>query len=443
MFKKKILLAFLLLFLFSANFAFALEVTYPNIPFLPKIDQYSKLPQYISYFFGLAIYLSGILALISFAVGAIQLIMSAENPENASNAKDRMKGSILGLVLTLSAFIILRTINPVLVTPSLTSLGEVAGIYLTNGTDTIPVSMEVADTSTIPDGYNKIIYKCAANAYSPPLLIWVFPNINFQGNEADYFDIETLKLDCEHTIAWGSFKSFKIAFQTPGVYYCLEKCSNNWCSGYMSGANVSSGELSAPFKDNVKSIVFVNNPAEDHTYGVIFHNINDPKRGGICSHPIGADAPSDSNIYCKPNEYNVSSSADIFLWNITVPKTSGKGVDFYSKPFGWNSGTNAGMYSIDENLRSFPFVTDDVSNLIFDYNDVSEDPKYKETCKTFLNCPGSIRIKGNYLVGLWSQVDKEGNQYCQTFYEDVPNLKKIEFTAAKNILKYFYIIPIK
>ena len=442
---KKILFAFLLLFLFSANFAFALEVTYPNIPFLPRIDKNSQLPAFISYFFGLAIYLSGILAVISFAIGAIQLIMSAENPENASNAKDRMKGSVLGLVLTLSAFIILRTINPVLITPSLTPLGEVPGVFYANieAGETKPAPIEEADIANVPEGYNTIVYKCAANSYSPTLLIWTFPNINFQGNDANYSGAQVQRLGCEGQLGIAGFGSFRMAFQTPGIYYCLGGCTGDWCSGFMSGANVASGQLSEPFKNNVKSIVIVNDISSSIRYGVIFHGVNDPTRGGSCSHPL---LPYENNnisfdMFCQDYELpDVSSSADIFVWNTRV-ETSGNGIDFYSKPWGWNTGANAGKYAIDKTLGGYSNWFDDASKLVFDYTGVNEQDAYKKSCKNFKECPGSIRIKGNYLVALHSDAAK--NPYCQTFYKDVPNINETEFTAVNNKIDVINVIPIK
>ena len=127
-----------IMFFYSADFALALEINYPQIPGLPKITDNSGFPDYVGYFFTLGTYLAGALALMSFAVGAVQMIMSAGNPTTAGDAKGRMMGSILGLVLTISAFLILKTINPTLIIPTLTPLPGVAGVFYTNGTDFKP-----------------------------------------------------------------------------------------------------------------------------------------------------------------------------------------------------------------------------------------------------------------------------------------------------------------
>ncbi len=119
-------LAFFVILLFRVSgFAHALEVTYPNLTGfgLPPLNANSSIVDYVKYFFGAGVYVAGILALISFAIGAIGLINPS--PESHNESKERMKGAVLGLVLTVAAFIIMRTINPTLVSPTLTGLTPV------------------------------------------------------------------------------------------------------------------------------------------------------------------------------------------------------------------------------------------------------------------------------------------------------------------------------
>ena len=66
--KYLLLLALALVFFSVAGFASALEVP------LPGLSDNPTLPQYVVYFFNIGISLAGILALISFTVGAIGLI---------------------------------------------------------------------------------------------------------------------------------------------------------------------------------------------------------------------------------------------------------------------------------------------------------------------------------------------------------------------------------
>jgi hypothetical protein len=255
MLKNKFLIFISVLLLFyicSSSFVFALEVKYPSVLGLPAITDNSGLPDYVKYFFGLGMALAGLIAIISFTIGAIQLIMSASSPEVETNAKDRIKGSVLGLVLTVSAFIILRTINLSLVTPTLTSLPGSAGIFYQSGQNLSPAPIEEANASNIPAGYGSLIYKCSESGggTGPSLFIWKFPKANFQGNDANYSGVSVVEKTCGQTESLSGIGSFKTAFKDYGVYYFLE----SGCSGYMSGANIGSGMLFEPFKNNVKSI---------------------------------------------------------------------------------------------------------------------------------------------------------------------------------------------
>ena len=93
--KQLLLLIFFLCFIFiGANSVLALEVQ------LPGLGDKPDLPAYIAYIFKFGISIAGLIALVSFTIGAVGLIASADNAEAASNAKDRMKGSVLGLILT-------------------------------------------------------------------------------------------------------------------------------------------------------------------------------------------------------------------------------------------------------------------------------------------------------------------------------------------------------
>ncbi|RZN42892.1 MAG: hypothetical protein EFT35_01515 [Methanophagales archaeon ANME-1-THS] len=57
-------------------------------------------------------------------IGAIQFTASAALPSARSEAKDRMTGAILGLLLLFATYVILNTINPELVMPGLGLSGK-------------------------------------------------------------------------------------------------------------------------------------------------------------------------------------------------------------------------------------------------------------------------------------------------------------------------------
>ena len=50
-------------------------------------------------------------------------------------------------------------------------------------------------------------------------------------------------------------------------------------------------------------------------------------------------------------------------------------------------------------------------------------------CETFEDCPGSIEVDGNYLVGIFSEDLIMGQVFCQTFTKTAPNLNVDEIIA--------------
>lgn len=421
--KHFLFIVFLIVLTFiKVNFASAMEIDWTNLGLPANPD----LPTYVSFIFSWAIGIAGILALISFAIGAIGLINP--NVESHNDAKDRMKGAVLGLVLTVASYIILNTINPVLVTPTLTPLAGLSEVFLYNGStgEQKPCPGAESNTSTLA-GFNQIKYICAdsAAATSPKLLVWIFPNAGLEEGNGNLNGVTTREVSCSSSGGTsGTGSSFKIAFETPGVYFCL----GSGCSTYRSAANTSSqNNISAPFNGNIRGVKIVNSPTNN--YGVIFHKVTGLANGGQCSAPIitgGLSTPTLTN----------ASSADIFVLNGKLG-ASGDGVAFYSEPYGWDTGANAGFLNIpDSDIIPLPFPA---STIDFGYTNVDRPDGYQTECATFQDCPGSIKIKGSYLVGLYSSAS-----YCQTFTQDVPNLNAQPIIASGGgNLGNVYIIPTK
>jgi len=116
--KKMFLILFLALFLNLAlfNFSLALEINYPVIPgALPPLEDISNFLDFAKYIFNFAIILAGLFAFIMIIFGGVRFLISAGNPSSIKEAKDQILSAILGLVILLSAWIILTTINPQLV----------------------------------------------------------------------------------------------------------------------------------------------------------------------------------------------------------------------------------------------------------------------------------------------------------------------------------------
>jgi len=460
--KYFLLLASSIIFIFlCAGIAHAaLEVKYPSIP-LPGITAPSAdctsdcLPKYVAYLFGVLVYIAGSLSVISFAIGAVGLI--SPNIEAHKDAKDRMKGAVLGLVLTVASFIIINTINPALTTLTLTSLPPTGVLFWINDKYRTPVlGLEVPDVANrgqalIDGNYNGIEYDCGGHAGAgtrPALLVWTFPRSNFQANDNNYSGVAVWRIKCGQNFIVSGLGSIKMGFETPGVYYCLGGCDDSkdyMCQGYMSPAHTDSqSNIEAPFARNIQAVRIVNDQANDLYYGVIFHEQIGLDSGGKCVSPIGL---ASGDVHCfqisaldRKRNLKYTVAADIFKYNKSFGE-SGDGVTFYSEPFGVNTGAYAGFYNVPDAAISTDGKPLDPSRMDFIYENVDQPEEYIDRWKTFQDHPGSIKIKGSYLVGLYS-----ADSYCQTFTKDVPNLNAQPFLAAGTSLQDFdeiYIIPTK
>lgn len=439
--KKMLFLYFIVLFLAFARSIFALESKYPNIPGLPVITDNSGLPEFIQYFFGIGIAFAGVTALVSLAIAGVQIIIGQANPEGVSNARDRIKGSLLGLLLLMVSYLIIQTVNPRLTTPEIAKLSDNPGIFYINSgnkQETTAPSAE-SDTSAIPEGFENIQYRCANPATDPILLVWTYPEKNFK----NYEYAQTHELKCGDLLPVNSGKSFKMAFKNPGVYFYIgADCPNN---GYRSDAVLTSGELPEEFKNGVAtSVEFVNDTTNNNYYGIIFHSNNDQSRGGNCQAPlISAKQTRD----CKPININLKSASEsLFYWN-PEPVKSGSGLTFYSSAYGWDTkGAKAGFFKLEQSdfapgVFAGPMKILEPSNITFRFDGTGVSTEEQIANPDFKTSPGSIQINGNYLVALYSNA---GDGYCQIFNKDIVDMEGTEYIGpGNNQLEKVYIIPIK
>ena len=124
---QKILLIFSLisiLLLTGSSFCFSqegkpLEVEYPNIPGISEEEipttTKTALPDYIKYVFNFFIAISGLIIFLALVLGGIRYLTSMGNPATISDVKDQIFSDFIGLIIVLSSYIILTTINPQLV----------------------------------------------------------------------------------------------------------------------------------------------------------------------------------------------------------------------------------------------------------------------------------------------------------------------------------------
>lgn len=116
--KNLIFISLLLFFLLGAGFVFALEINYPRIPgAIPPQDFIGAAPEdilsfYVKYFFNLALWLAGIIALGAFIYGGLGYLTSAGKPEAMVSAKNQITAAFFGLLILLSSYLILNILSP-------------------------------------------------------------------------------------------------------------------------------------------------------------------------------------------------------------------------------------------------------------------------------------------------------------------------------------------
>lgn len=126
--KKNILFLLVLIGIFGISFsAFALELDWPVSPGGAWLGDDSTITDLIAYIYEWAMTIGGIATFIALISAGFQYLTSAGNTTKMSDAKQKITSAITGLVLLLSSFLILSTINPELTTleiPEISLSGE-------------------------------------------------------------------------------------------------------------------------------------------------------------------------------------------------------------------------------------------------------------------------------------------------------------------------------
>ncbi len=106
--KSKILILLFLPILVKAQ---GLQLDYPRIG-NNSLEKFPTLPEYIGWLYGFSIVIASFIALWSLVVGGYTYFASVGSPSKISQAKDQIYYSFLGLIILLSSWLILNSINP-------------------------------------------------------------------------------------------------------------------------------------------------------------------------------------------------------------------------------------------------------------------------------------------------------------------------------------------
>ncbi|MDD3284764.1 MAG: N-acetylmuramoyl-L-alanine amidase [Patescibacteria group bacterium] len=133
----------------------------PEVPIPGFQDEVEISPDllatYISAVYNYVLYLAGVMAVIVIMIGGFQWVSAGGNESKIGEAKERIVGAIIGLVITLGSFLLLKTINPNLVVTKSLNVGIIEPVEIPEGT-----SSELNSASAIRNRTEYIIIHTAA-----------------------------------------------------------------------------------------------------------------------------------------------------------------------------------------------------------------------------------------------------------------------------------------
>ena len=113
--KKNFLLFFSILSLLLPSLSIAgnisLNLNYPSFGGF-DLDEKQNLNEIIAWFYYFIIAIAGLAVFAMLVWGGVSWLTSAGNPTRTSEAKDRISSALLGLLIILGSYLILRLINP-------------------------------------------------------------------------------------------------------------------------------------------------------------------------------------------------------------------------------------------------------------------------------------------------------------------------------------------
>lgn len=393
-----IFLIIVFLFFLSTGFCFAREIEIP-LPGLPAGAE-PVLQDYIKVLFSLGMRIAGAIAVLALVIGGLRYMISAGNPTAISEAKKTIFGALFGMVLLFSSYLILTTINPELIELKIEPTAQLPGIYLTRGDSKEPSPSMVSDVGKIGP-YDTIkwfssmegVQGCVPNDPKEGVyLVYFYQDSDFKRIER--FD----RLVCGGSVSINK-KTFRIIRERPGVYF------------YPSGnLGVDPERIPMAYSKSIpewdsdipiKSIRIVNGPDEHKGpfYGVIFHSGLDYTGASEYKNYLFSKVAG-YNHEIKNVNFGEVMSITIYKWvgfrKSGLIASAGDGVTFYSKR-NWKGGYRK---ILDSNITDDPNPTTPwpLKQRPFDYTGTGVKEDEQKKCKYIIQCPGSMKIDGSYLV---------------------------------------------
>ncbi|MBI3337426.1 MAG: hypothetical protein HY005_02260 [Candidatus Staskawiczbacteria bacterium] len=126
---------------FDFSFAAELNVEYPALSTGANINSQTPITEYLKYVFDFAVFFGFFTVFLSLVFAGVLYLLSPAIPSALEKAKDRISGAISGLIIIVTVYLIITTINPALsifkttdlkTLPPQSPVPRQAGVYLYN-----------------------------------------------------------------------------------------------------------------------------------------------------------------------------------------------------------------------------------------------------------------------------------------------------------------------
>jgi|GEM_PF-1240933 len=235
-----------LVFCSSGVFAQQLEVSYPTV-MEASITAQSSLPDFALYFFKFGLALGLFIVFLSLIISGVMYMFSPAKPDLVAQAKERALGSISGLLILVSSYLVITTLNPQLSVFQMTPVEnpqievekrEDPGVYLYNTTG-CPDGEENQQDHAIYKGTKSSIFdlgfyknkiksvKFVRNQQTGSAFVAIlYENANLSGR-CQYLNPNTPCHSAGSFAASVSIHSYDFSPSDDGVYFFRKTCFNN------------------------------------------------------------------------------------------------------------------------------------------------------------------------------------------------------------------------
>ena len=443
---KKILIILIFASVLIGGFCFAqrkLEIIYPTVPGAETPTTVkTALPEYLKYVFTFAIMIAGLLAFGALIYGGFLYLTSAGDPSKMKDGKDQTIAGFLGLIIVLSSFLILNTINPQLVLPGGALQPGEAGIRiytvdsccetapdksLCEDENSFKVITEVPDL-TDPDlnwgldGKKIASIKFLGEPGELTVALWSDPDFEGNGTTIDYPTGDTQP--CK-PVPSSTYKSISLDWHIPGVYLYSNSndCGKNSTTGNLKDVEVkiyqSSSATLPEFNDRTQSIKFIygDKDLKSGEYKAKYATILHEKENFMGEAALFDQDQGDAN--CKNVGIGVSSIT-VYVKPVIKdgqPQIVGQGVRFwgdknYTKEKDkYVLPSETGYYGEDTGIwerTDLGEANDKISSMEMDGNYIAllcRDPNLRDDCEVFTSSCADFRNHRIGQCGFWGRKD--------------------------------------